>query len=224
MKEIRVLVVEDHAIVRHGIRQLLSNRDDMVLVGEAGDGWKGFELVKELRPDVVLLDIALPGLSGLETAQLIRGWKPNIAIVMLSMYEKEIYIRRALSLGVRGYVLKTATAREVTDAILTVSQGEYFFSSEIKDEVVKGYLGLSDSQRPSANSVYNTLSEREQQIFRLVVEGNHTKEIASLLCVSPKTVEKHRSNIIKKIGIAEPLAMMKYAVKIGIMDPELWSH
>ncbi|MEJ2689468.1 MAG: response regulator transcription factor [Deltaproteobacteria bacterium] len=224
MKEIRVLVVDDHAIVRQGIRQLLDNREGVRLVGEASDGLAGLEMVKKLKPDTVILDIALPRLNGLDTAQLIREWNPNITIVMLSMHENETYIRRALSLGARGYVLKTAAPREVIDAILMASQGKYYFSSEVKDEVVKGYLGLSNSQAPSANSAYDTLSEREQQIFRLVVEGNHTKQIASLLCLSPKTVEKHRSNIIRKIGISEPLAMMKYALKIGIVDPELWTN
>jgi two-component system response regulator NreC len=223
MNEIRVLVVDDHAIVRQGIRQLLDNREDMRLVGEAPDGIAGLEMARKLKPDAVILDIALPGLSGLDTAQLIREWKPDITIIMLSMHEKETYIRRALSLGARGYVLKTASPRDVIDAILTASQGKYYFSSEIKDEVVKGYLGLSYSQRLSANSAYDTLSEREQQIFRLVVEGNHTKQIASLLYLSPKTVEKHRSNIIRKIGISEPLAMMKYAIKIGVVDTELWN-
>lgn len=224
MKEIRVLVVDDHAIVRQGIRQLLDHRDDIKLIGEAANGLDGLELVKRMRPDAVILDIALPGLSGLETAQLIREWSPDIAIVMLSMHEKGTYIRRALALGARGYVLKTAPPGEVADAILLSSQGKYFFSSDIKDAVVKGYLGMAGSPQTSANSAYDTLSEREQQIFRLVVEGNNTKQIAALLCVSPKTVEKHRSNISRKLGISEPLAMLKYAIRIGIVDPELWNN
>lgn len=224
MKGIRVLVIEDHAIVRHGLRQLLSGRDDMTLVGEAEDGVAGFELVKQLLPDTILLDIALPGLSGLETAQLIKEWKTDITIVMLSMHGSEVYIRRALALGARGYILKASPPREVIEAIQKTSQGKYFLSSKISEEIVKGYLGRSSSPSPSANSAYDALSEREQQIFRLVVEGNHTKQIASLLCLSPKTIEKHRSNIIKKIGISEPLAMMKYAIKIGIVDPALWNN
>ena len=224
MKTVRVLIIEDHAIVRHGIRQLLNGRDDMAMVGEAGDGWEGLELAKILKPDVVLLDICLPGISGLETGQLIIERQPDTAIVMLTMHEKESYIRRALSMGARGYVLKTAHPREVVEAILLASKGKYYFSSDINDEVVKGYLGGHRNPQISGNSAYDTLTEREQQIFRLVVEGYPTKQIASLLCVSPKTVEKHRSNIIRKIGITEPLAMMKYAVKIGVSDPELWSN
>jgi len=203
---------------------MLAHRDDIKVIGEAADGLEGLELAKKLRPDAVILDIAMPGLSGLEAAQLIREWSADIAIVMLSMHEKGTYIRRALSLGARGYVLKTAPPSEVTDAILMSSQGKYFFSSDIKDEVVKGFLGKADSRQPAASSAYDTLSEREQQIFRLVVEGHNTKQIAVLLCVSPKTVEKHRSNIIRKLGISEPLAMMKYAIKIGIVDPALWNN
>lgn len=218
--KIQVLLADDHAIVRDGVRQLLATRNDMEIVGEAVDGCEVMEKIKLLRPDVVLLDIAMPSLSGLDVLGLIRETMPDIKVVVLSMHDKENYIQQVLALGALGYVLKASPSSDIVKAIKSAYRGEYFLSSKLKTNVIHSYVKNFES-KPSLKS-YDLLSEREQQVFRLVVQGNSTKQIASLLCVSPKTVEKHRASIMEKLGVHDRLELLKYAIKIGVVDPELW--
>ena len=216
----RILVADDHAIVREGLRQLLNNQPDMEVVGEAEDGREAIEKAKSLRPDVTVLDIAMPRLSGLEAVRLIKEAVPNTQIVVLSMHKKEAYVHQVLASGALGYVLKASPSSDVLEAIRAVYRGEYFLSSKIRAEVIGTYLE-SRREKPAVRG-YDLLSDREQQVFRLIVEGNSTNQIADVLCVSPKTVEKHRANVMKKLGVHDLVAMVKYAIKIGIIDPELW--
>lgn len=216
----RILVADDHAIVREGLRQLLNNQPDMEVVGEAEDGLEAIKKAKSLRPDVTVLDIAMPRLSGLEAVRLIKEAVPNTQIVVLSMYKKEAYVHQVLASGALGYVLKASPSSDVLEAIRAVYRGEYFLSSKIRAEVIGTYLE-SRREKPAVRG-YDLLSDREQQVFRLIVEGNSTNQIADVLCVSPKTVEKHRANVMKKLAIHDVVAMVKYAIKIGIIDPELW--
>jgi len=216
----RILVADDHAIVREGLRQLLNNQRDMEVVGEAEDGLEAIKKAKSLRPDVTVLDIAMPRLSGLEAVRLIKEAVPNTQIVVLSMHKKEAYVHQVLASGALGYVLKASPSSDVLEAIRAVYRGEYFLSSKIRAEVIGTYLE-SRREKPAVRG-YDLLSDREQQVFRLIVEGNSTNQIADVLCVSPKTVEKHRANVMKKLGIHDVVAMVKYAIKIGIIDPELW--
>lgn len=220
MRKTKVLIADDHAIVREGLRHLLNSQQDMEVVGEAQDGMEALKRVKELQPDVTLLDIAMPRLSGLEAIHLIKRAVPHTQIVVLSMHQKEAYVHRVLESGALGYVLKASPSSEVLAAIRAVRRNEYFLSSKIGAEVVKIYL-----QRPKeepSDSRYDLLSEREQQVFRLMVEGNSTKQIADILSVSPKTTEKHRANVMKKLGLHDLVALVKYAIKIGVIDPQLW--
>ena len=221
MAKIAVFVADDHSIVREGLRQMLARSSSLVLVGEAADGEAAVKEIRRLQPDVAILDIAMPMVSGLECIPLVKNDSPSTAIVILSMFAREIYVHQALTAGALGYVLKTDPWAEVLEAVRMVAQGKYFLSREINSELIRGYLHNED--RKSAESGrYDLLSDREQQVFRLVIEGNPTKSIADLLCLSPKTVEKHRSNISKKLGMSEPLAMLKFAMKIGVADPDLW--
>jgi two-component system response regulator NreC len=220
MSKIRVLIADDHAVVRSGLQQLLGGQADMEVVGEAADGREALEKAKTLKPDVMILDIAMPEVSGLEAVVLIREAAPATQIVMLSMHAKESFVHQVLASGALGYVLKASPTGDVIEAVRAAHRGEYFLSSRIKAEVVGAYLD-SRKQAPSVRG-YDLLSEREQQIFRLVAEGSSTNQIADVLCVSPKTVEKHRTNIMKKLGLKDRLEMVKYAVKIGIIDPQLW--
>ncbi|MBU0970485.1 MAG: response regulator transcription factor, partial [Proteobacteria bacterium] len=183
-------------------------------------GVDAVEKTRQLLPDVVLLDIAMPNLSGLEAVRLLREAVPEIPIVILSMHAKENYVRQALSSGVLGYVLKDSPSIDILSAIRAARRNEYFLSSKIKAGVIDAYLENKNSQ-PTVRG-YDLLSEREQQVFRLVVEGKSAKDIASLLYVSAKTVEKHRANVMKKLGVHGRLELLKYAIKIGIVDPVLW--
>lgn len=220
MGKIRILIADDHAIVRDGLRQLLNGQPDMETAGEAGDGQEVLEKVKALRPDVVLLDVAMPRLSGLEVISLIRESVPDSQIVVLSMHAKETYVQQALAAGALGYALKASPSQDILDAIRAARRGEYFLSSRLKAEVIGTYLKTRKGT-PSLRG-YDLLSEREQQVFRLVAQGRSTDEIADILCVSPKTVEKHRTSLMGKLGVHDRLELLKYAIKIGIVDPDLW--
>jgi two-component system response regulator NreC len=218
----KILVADDHAVVREGLRQLLNSQPDMEVVGEAEDGREALEKAKSLRPDVTILDIAMPRLSGLEAVHLIKEAVPDTGIVVLSMHKKEAYVHRVLASGALAYVLKASPSSDVLQAIRAVHRGEYFLSSQIRAEVISTYLE-SRREKPSVRG-YDLLSDREQQVFRLIVEGNSTNDIADVLCISPKTVEKHRANVMKKLGIRDLVALVKYAVNIGVIDPEFWEY
>jgi len=221
MAKIGVFVADDHSIVREGLRQMLARSNGLQLVGEAANGEVAVKEIRRLQPDVAILDIAMPMVSGLECIPLVKNDSPGTAIVILSMFAREIYVHQALAAGAHGYVLKTAPWDEVLEAVRMVAQGKYFLSREINSELIRGYFSNED-QKSAESSRYDLLSAREQQVFRLVIEGNPTRNIAELLCLSPKTVEKHRSNISKKLGMSEPLAMLKFAMKIGVADPDIW--
>ena len=219
-KKIRILIADDHAVVREGLRKLLEEQSDMDVVAEAMDGLQAVKKVKQNTPDVALLDIAMPQLSGLEAVSLIKEAVPETQVVLLSMHKKDAYVHQALNYGALGYVLKAAPTSDVLKAIRTVHRGEYFLSSKINSKLITTFL-KSRSEKPAVSG-YDLLSEREQQVFRLLVEGRSTSEIADVLCISSKTVEKHRANIMKKLDIHNMVAMVKYAIKIGIIGPELW--
>lgn len=216
----RILVADDHAIVREGLKQLLNGQKNMEVVGEAADGQEALEKARALCPDVALLDISMPRLSGLDAVRLIKEASPETQIVVLSMHEKEAYVHQVFSSGALGYVLKAAPRSDVLKAITAAHRGEYFLSSKIRGEVIATYL-QSRKEKPAVRG-YDLLTEREQQVFRLIVEGNSTKETADILCVSPKTVEKHRANLMDKLGIHDLVGLVKFAIKTGIIDPELW--
>ncbi len=217
-----MLIADDHAIVRNGLRKLLEEQADMDVIGEATDGLQTVKKVKSLRPDVALIDIAMPRLSGLEATSLIKESLPKVQVVMLSMHEKDAYVDRALAAGALGYVLKASPTSDVLEAIRSVHEGKYFLSSKINDQII--YTYLKNQKRKPDITGYNLLSEREQQVFRLLVEGRETSETADILCISLKTVKKHRANIMKKLNIHNMVELVKYAVKIGLVGPELWEE
>jgi two-component system, NarL family, response regulator NreC len=220
MKKIRLLVTDDHSIVREGLKQLLNSQSNMEVVGEASDGKEALAKIKLLHPDVVLLDIAMPNMDGFEVVTLIRDTTPKTRIVVFSMHAKESYVREILAAGALGYVLKASPSSDILKAIRSAHRGEYFLSSRLKAEVIGKYV-KGQTGTPSVSG-YDLLTEREQQVFRLVAQGHSTREIADLLCISPKTVEKHRTSIMFKLDIRGRFELLKYAIKIGVVDPELW--
>lgn len=220
MSKIKILIADDHAIVRDGLRQILSDLKDFTVIGEAADGKEALEKVKSLHPDVLLLDIAMPTLNGLEAIRLIKQSASQVQIVILSMHSKETYVQQALTAGALGYILKASPSSDIIEAIRAAHRGEYFLSSKLRTEVICAYAKSSRSI-PTAGG-YDLLSEREQQVFRLVAQGYSTAQIGDFLCVSPKTVEKHRTSIMNKLGVHDRFGLMKYAIKIGVVDPALW--
>jgi len=221
MKPIKILIADDHTMVREGVRKLIEMQDDMELVGEAADGVEVLNQVRLLKPDLLLLDINMPKMSGFEVIGLALGAAPDLAIVILSMYETEGYAHKAFQAGAKGYVLKAAPSHHLLSAIRSAYKGEFYLSPKMQSSVIMSYVKGCRQDEP-AQGGYEELSERERQVFQLLVQGNSTAEIATILFISAKTVEKHRSNIIKKIGISQPVQMVKYAIRIGVLDPETW--
>lgn len=220
--KITLLIADDHEVVRQGVRLLIGSHPRLTVIGEARDGAEAVAKSKELGPDVVLLDIAMPGLNGLQVANLIHASQPATRIIMFSMYAKEDYAHQALALGACGYLLKTSSGNEIIEAIEKAYAGQYCFSPQINAEIIQQYLNPHLPQS-KPQSGYDLLSDREQQVFRLVAEGLSSRRISQLLCISPRTVDKHRSNLMKKLGISDSRELVRYALKIGVLDPELWS-
>ncbi|MDO3378352.1 response regulator transcription factor [Geoalkalibacter halelectricus] len=217
---IRVLIADDHAIMREGLRLLLETQSDLKVVGEAGDGVEALELGRRLKPDIALLDVAMPRMNGIDTTRLLREASPETRVVILSMFEKELYAHQALSAGAYGYVLKAGKSEDLLTAIRTAAGGNYYLCRRIQAAVIETYLA---HERPTApTSEYDELSEREKEVFGLLVQGNSTAQISKILCISSKTVEKHRTAISRKLGLNSAIEMVKFAIRIGVVDPESW--
>ena len=214
---IRVLIADDHAILREGIKVLLQGQDDLAVVGEAGDGRQAVQRCQELRPDVVLMDIAMPGLGGYEAALEIRRLMPNIRVLVLTQYDNKEYVLRFLRAGAAGYVVKKAVATELVSAIRAVARGETYLHAAVAGAVVEDYLG---GERPTDADVYDRLSEREKQVLKLIAEGLTNKEIASILDIAVKTVMAHRTNLMAKIGAHSRTDIFKFALRKGLIQVE----
>lgn len=218
---IRVVITDDHTLLREGVNLLLQAQLDMEVVGEARDGVEAVETVRATNPDVLLLDIAMPRMNGFETAEMIRKISPDTRIVILSRHEKEAYVHHALNAGALGYIVKGAPGSELLEAIRTVAQGKFYLSTGVHDSVIKSYLE-SSSITPSKNDPLSQLSDREKQVFHLLIQGNSSQQIGAILFISPKTVDKHRANLSQKLGIDSPVKMVQYAIRNGIIDPSFW--
>ena len=186
MESIRLIVADDHNILLDGLRLLLDSMQDIEVVAEAGNGVEVIAKVRQHRPDVVLLDIAMPEINGLEVVKIIKGIAPDTQVVILSRYEKEAYVQQALSAGACGYVVKGAPSSELIDAIRHARRGKYFLSSQIQTNVIQSFLG-STKETPK-NKNFSELSEREAQVFKLLIEGNSSRQISNIICISSKTV------------------------------------
>lgn len=220
--KIRVLVVDDHPLVRDGLRGIINAQPDMEVVGKAERGCDAVELVRRLKPDVLVVDISLPDVNGLEAARQTKDLcvdrDRRVKVVILSMHSNEKFVFRALDAGALGYVHKSAPSAEIISAIRSAHQGRYFLSSDISAAVISEYLRRRKTGPPSPT--YELLTEREQEVFRLLVEGASNREVARVLSISEKTVEKHRANLMRKLGVRTFAELLKYAMKMGLLDQE----
>jgi two-component system response regulator NreC len=216
---LKVLLVEDHILVRQGVKALLDEEPDIVVVGETGDGSEALQLTERLRPDIVLMDLALPGISGIEATRHICERLPHIKVVALSMYDSEEYVFRVLRAGALGYVLKQSTSTELVLAIRAVAAGNTFLSPAISQILVSDYVRRAEAQE-SDEEALEILTPREREVLQLIARGLNNRQIAERLHISIKTVETHRGNMMRKLDVHDRAGLVKFATDSGLISFE----
>ena len=216
MKPIRVLLADDHTLVRAGIRGLLQRLHDLEVVGEAEEGHEALRLAETLHPDVVLMDVGMPGLNGLEVAGRLAAEDPTIRVIILSMHTSEEFVLRALRAGCAGYLVKSSAVSELEVAIRSVARGETYLSPVVSKRVVDDYV----SRTGGAAGPIDALTPRQREVLQLVAEGNTSKDIAQKLHLSVKTVEAHRAQLMERLGVHDLAGLVRFAVRVGLVAPE----
>jgi len=212
---IKCLVVDDHTLFREGIRRLLEGEPDFVVVGEAGDALEAIAKVREHRPDVVLMDIGMPGMSSFEAARLIERNHPETRLIFLTMYEDEEYLLQCLDVGASGYILKDAPAPRLIGAVRDVHQGRKYLSPQVLEKLVDDFRSRSQGSPGLARST--TLTPREREVVKMIAEGNSVREIAGTLGLSIKTIEAHKFNLMRKLNIHNKAQLVTYAIQKKIV-------
>lgn len=214
---IRVVLADDHTLVRAGIRALLEKMPEVVVVGEANDGREVLDLVKTHQPDLVLMDIAMPGLNGLEAAERIAAAFPATRVILLSMHDNDEYVSRALKAGAAGYLLKKAATAELATALERVMRKEIYLSQEISRRLLKRFPfdGIAHRKSP-----VEELTGRQREILQLIAEGQNTKSIAEILKVSPKTIEYHRMKLMDRLNVHDIAGLVRFALRVGLVPQE----
>lgn len=215
---IRLLLADDHAVVRSGLRLLLEAQPDLAIVGEAENGEEAIRRTAELRPDVVLMDIEMPGMNGIEAARRIKAQSPGTSVLALTMYEDDQYFFEMLRAGASGYVPKRAAPDELASAIRAVSRGEVFIHPSLAGRLVQDYLQRCDVE--VQEQATGDLTPREQEVLTLIAQGLSNNEIADQLVISAKTVDRHRENIMRKLNLHSRVDLVKYALRKGLIDLE----
>ena len=216
MSLVTVLVADDHGVVRAGLKTLLERSSDIQVIGEACDGREAVKLAEELNPQVVVMDITMPHLNGIDaTAQILRR-NPQISVIILSMYSDEAFLLRSLNAGIRGYLLKDSAELDLERAVRAVAQGKCFFSPSIAQMLAEDYTRAL--QQKSLQDTYDLLTEREREILQMLAEGKSNKEVAAILNVSTYTVDTHRAHIMQKLGLHNTAELVLYAVRKKIIS------
>jgi len=217
MEKTRILVVDDHPIVGEGLAMFLNPDPGLQVIASAGNALAGLEKLRKLNPEIVVLDLAMPEMSGQEAIKLYCEVNPRLGIVVFSSHQEEKHLIQALQAGARGYVVKGSSIKELKQAIEAVCKGEYWVSPLFRSGIIAGFL-KSRRGETAGLSAFGTLSEREQQVFRLMVAGKETEDIAAILCISGNTVAKHRTSLLRKLGLKNVVEMTKFAIRNGLID------
>jgi DNA-binding NarL/FixJ family response regulator len=212
----RILLADDHALVRRGVRLILDQEDDLTVIAEAADGAEAVELARADPPDLAILDIAMPRMTGLQAARELIRRQPDLRILFLTMYDNEQYFFEALRVGAAGYVLKSVADRDLVEACHAAMRDEPFLYPGAVTALMRDYL---DQVRDGAELPARAVTDREEEVLKLVAEGHSTRDIAELLFISAKTVERHRSNIFAKLGLRDRLELTRYAIRAGLIEP-----
>lgn len=213
---IRLFLVDDHTVVRQGLAKLLNAEPDLKVIGEAENGREAIKKVEKQLPDVVLMDIAMPLMNGIEATRHITKLTPRPKVIILSMHTHDRYISELLRIGASGYLLKDASGRDIIQAIHAVMRGDTYLSPSISRRVIEDYVSMKNQR--SGEDLYGKLSNREREVFQMIAESRSTQDIADILCVSPSTVKTHRAKIMEKLQIDNMTDLIKMAVRLGIVD------
>lgn len=219
-----ILIIDDHPLFREGLKTIVERDKRFKVVGEAGNGRQGLKMARQLKPDLSVVDISLPDINGVQVATEMRSYLPETKIMIVSMHSKIDYIAEAFQAGATGYVAKDSASDRLIQGIESVLKGEYFLDSSVSHQVVEKLMKFPVKDAKITDADYGSLTPREQEVMRLLAEGSTPKEIADKLCISPKTVENHRANIMKKLGIHSTMELVRYAARLGLIDVELWKE
>lgn len=212
----RILLADDHTLVRRGVRMILDHEPDLTVVAEAADGAEAVVRAKADKPDLAILDVAMPRLTGLQAARELSRLQPDLRILMLTMYDNDQYLFEALRAGASGYVLKSVADRDLVEACRAAVRGESFLYPGAISALVRTYLAQA---RQGTLPPLRPITDREEEILKLIAEGNSAKQIAELLTISAKTVERHRANLLQKLGLRDRVELTRYAIRTGLIEP-----
>lgn len=217
-QKVRIVIAEDHTILREGLRSLLSSDPNFEIVGEAEDGREAIKCVEKFRPDLILTDLSMPRMNGMEAIKEIKRQSPKTKVLVLTIHKAEEYILATFRAGANGYLLKDSTHAELVMAVKKVLSGKQYISPEISEKVIEGYL--EGKKTLKSQTSWETLTQREREILKLIAEGYKNKEIAEDLCISVKTVEKHRANLMEKLDLHSIQALTAFAIERGLVAKE----
>jgi len=216
-KPIRILLADDHTIVRQGMARLLEEQPDLKVAGEATNGLAAVDMALELEPDIIIMDIAMPRLNGIEAAKRVRKLLPQCKILILSMYSHEHYVHQLMETGISGYLLKDSSGQDIIKAIRAAMDNKTMMSPSISQKFEDAFL--SPQKKLTREKRYESLSNREREVFQLIAEGYSTKKITEMLYISTSTVKTHRAKIMEKLGLTSPVELGRFAIKLGLVDP-----
>ncbi|HEY4612258.1 MAG TPA: response regulator transcription factor [Bacteroidota bacterium] len=217
MKKIKILIADDHSLIRTGIATLLQSYEEFVVVGEAKDGEEAVEMTRKVQPDVVIIDLSMPKMNGIDATRIIREKYPQTRVLVLTMHENEEYIYQIFRSGAGGYVLKNSSREELCEAVRSVAKGEKFFSTRVSEIMVESFVKRGEAPQQEVADSDVPLTKREKEILALVSEGMTNQQIADKLFISPRTVDTHRTNIMQKLNIHDVVLLARYAVEHGLL-------